>query len=495
MLCRILNSFLIISLFSLPVQAKKLTALFYTGSFMSKESGPYLETYLNVVGNSCLFLPNEKGKFQSKIEVELTLLIKDSAIVRRSYNLLSPEIADTNAAEPNFIDVQRFLLPEGTYRISLSIADANLKGKGLSHTEEVTLSFPREKPMFSSIELVESYTKTTERNILSKSGIDLVPMVSTLYHDKINEISFYTELYNISPTIGPGENFVLNAYIESFENGFRMPGFFRFARQSAAAIVPWFANFPLKQLPSGNYNLVIEARNKENLLLADQKIFFRRLNTTMIPELANAADSAGIANSFVDKISSIDTLVDYINSLRPISSQMEVTFAGNAIKSGEERALKMYFFNFWSKRDASNPEAKWRAYKKEVDYVNAVFKTNIKKGYLTDRGRVYLQYGKPSQRLNYDREPSSYPYEIWQYYTINNGPNTVQRNNRRFVFYNPDLVTNDYFLLHSDALGELRDDNWQTRLQKRNNVFNDLDINRANSHFGSNVDDGFNMSR
>jgi GWxTD domain-containing protein len=492
---RALISLLLLCFFALPGHAKKLTALFYSGSFTTKESGPYLETYLNVIGNSCLFLPNENGKFQSKIDVELSLSIKDSIIVKRNYNLLSPEVSDTNSTEPNFIDVQRFLIPEGNYRISLKISDANLSGKSLNHVEEVTISFPKDKPSFSSVELVESYTKTTERNILSKSGIDLVPMVSNLYRDNINEINFYAELYNVSPTIGPGENFVLNAFIESFENGFRMPGFFRFSRQSAASIIPWFASFPLKQLPTGNYNLVVEARNKDNLLLADQKIFFQRKNSSFIPETAAANDSTSLVNSFVDRIHSMDTLTDYINSLRPISSQMEITFASNAIKSGDERTLKLYFFNFWSKRDAANPEAKWKAYKKEVDYVNAVFKTNIKKGYITDRGRVYLQYGKPSQRLTYDREPSMFPYEIWQYYTINNGPNTVQRNNRKFVFYNPDLVTNDYFLLHSDAIGELRDDNWQTRLQKRNNAFNDLDINRANSHWGSNLDDAINMSR
>jgi GWxTD domain-containing protein len=494
MLVRIFSSALILSLFAFSASAKKLTALFATGSFMSKESGPYLETYLNVVGNTCLFLPNASGKFQSKIEVELSLSIKDSIIVKRNYNLLSPEIPDTNSAEPNFIDVQRFLVPSGSYRITLKIADANLQTKAFTHIEDVELNFPTDKPMFSSIQLVESYTKTTERNILSKSGLDLVPIVSNYFHDKINEINFYAELYHVSPTLGPNEGFVLNAYIESFENGFRVPGFFRFSKQNASSIVPWLASFPLKQLPSGNYNLVIEARNKENLLLADQKIFFQRRNSTFVPEVASQ-DSSNLSNTFVEKIQSTDSLVEFVNCLRPISSQMEVTFARNAIKSGDERALKQYFLNFWSKRDAANPEAKWLAYKKEVDFVNRVFGTNIKKGYITDRGRVYLQYGKPSQRLNFDREPSMYPYEIWQYYTINNGPNTVQRNNRRFVFYNPDLVTNDYFLMHSDAIGEVRDDNWQTRLQKRNNAFTDLDINRANSHWGSGLDDSINMSR
>lgn len=90
----------------------------------------------------------------------------------------------------------------------------------------------------------------------------------------------------------------------------------------------------------------------------------------------------------------------------------------------------------------------------EVEVVKE-FSTSIRKGYNTDRGRVYLQYGPPDNRTQMPHEPSAYPYEIWQYYKVKG------QSNRRFIFYNPDLVTNDFKLIHSDALGEIMNDQWQ----------------------------------
>ncbi len=66
-------------------------------------------------------------------------------------------------------------------------------------------------------------------------------------------------------------------------------------------------------------------------------------------------------------------------------------------------------------------------------------------------------------------EPSAYPYQIWQYYRIG------QRSNIRFIFYNPDLVTNDYPLLHSEMQGELQNYRWEHDLHKRDSPFNNID--------------------
>jgi hypothetical protein len=62
-----------------------------------------------------------------------------------------------------------------------------------------------------------------------------------------------------------------------------------------------------------------------------------------------------------------------------------------------------------------------------------------------------------------------YPYEIWHYYELKN----TQRN-KRFVFYSPDRVTSDYYLLHSDALGEVYNSRWQIDLSSR--TYQTLDI-------------------
>jgi hypothetical protein len=122
------------------------------------------------------------------------------------------------------------------------------------------------------------------------------------------------------------------------------------------------------------------------------------------------------------------------------------------------------------------------------------------RGYMTERGRVYLQYGPPDQRVLMYNEPSSYPYEIWQYYTIrgnttnpgtSNQPNNTTQSNKRFVFANFDLVTNNFVLLHSDARGEVRDDRWQTRLVKRDSQYRDLDKNRTDPQYGGHSNDIF----
>ena len=109
--------------------------------------------------------------------------------------------------------------------------------------------------------------------------------------------------------------------------------------------------------------------------------------------------------------------------------------------------------------------------------------TRIFPGYATDRGRVYLQYGAPNTVTTRESSPNEYPYEIWHYYKIR------QFSNKRFVFYNPDLVGNNYRLLHSDLIGETQNYRWQYELIKRNaNNVNIDDPTGGNSNtFGGNA--------
>ena len=87
-----------------------------------------------------------------------------------------------------------------------------------------------------------------------------------------------------------------------------------------------------------------------------------------------------------------------------------------------------------------------------------MYGSSIKKGYVSDRGRVYLQYGAPDNTVRSVFSNDTYPYEIWHYYVLGN------QRDKRFVFYNPELTGNDFFLLHSDAKGEIYTVNWQYKL-------------------------------
>ena len=144
--------------------------------------------------------------------------------------------------------------------------------------------------------------------------------------------------------------------------------------------------------------------------------------------------------------------------------------------------MQKYFHAFWIQTKPENPYEGWLSYKKQVYYTEKLFSTQIKHGFETDRGRVHLKYGAPNTVMDRPSEPSAYPYQIWQYYRIG------QRSNVRFVFYNPDLVTNDYPLLHSEMQGELQNYRWQHDLHKRNSPnINIDDPNDGNiNHYGGN---------
>ena len=57
-------------IFPCSLNARKLQAFMSYSTFNSPADGPYIETYLTVVGNSVAFVRNAGGKFQGTIEIQ-----------------------------------------------------------------------------------------------------------------------------------------------------------------------------------------------------------------------------------------------------------------------------------------------------------------------------------------------------------------------------------------------------------------------------------------
>ncbi len=470
----------LVILFTSTALSNNLKAYFTYCTFNSPDKGPYVETYLSVVGNSAVYKQNENNLFQSTIEVTLIFKQGDEVKTFKKYNLLSPEVADSAENKVNFMDQQRITLANGKYEFEISIKDVNAKVDPFISTQILTIDYPKDKLSISDIELVESLKKTTEKSIISKSGYDILPYTSDFYSEDFQKIAFYAELYNADKTIGKDEGFLINYFIESQETGKLVGNYSGFARETAKQVNVILNSFTIEKLPSGNYNLVIEARNKQNDLLIQKKIFFQRSN----PEATPLLISEDYLNSFVAQISK-ENLKEYIASVEPISTNVEINFATNQLKGGDEDLMRLYFYNFWVTRNNSDPEAEWNKYKENVELANKMFATSIKKGYVTDRGRVFLKYGKPNTRSVFPSEPNAYPYEIWHYYKVG------QFSNKKFVFYSPDVVTNDYPLLHSDMPGHIYYPQWKVQLHKRTNQPTDMDSENQEDHYGSRSNDFF----
>lgn len=486
------KTFVLIIAFSLAAIhsiAHDVKAYLLYSTFNSPANGPYVETYLSIMGNSLVFKKNSNGKYQGGAEVSMAFIQNGEIKAVKKYNVLSPETDDTIKGRTNFLDLQRISLPNGNYDFEITIADMNKGGKPFTSTQKLTIDIPADKVVISDVQLVESFKRATEPGLLTKSGYDLVPYVSTFYPANMSKLPFYAEIYNAKSVLGENEKYLVSYFLESADTKVQLKSFSSFSRQTANDVNVLLAELSIDQLASGNYNLVIEVRNRLNELITDKRINFQRSNPKAKMFIEDMA-SLDLKNTFVDKMTSRDTLEEYIRCLYPISDINERTWAQNQIGKKDLTEMQRFFLGFWRNRNVENPEKAWLAYFEEVKKVQKEFATQIKKGYETDRGRVYLQYGSPNQRTQSTPEPSAYPYEIWQYYQMADG-----QTNRKFVFYNPDLVTNDYQLIHSTAQGEIYDTRWEMKVHNRNNQSRNFDVENSQDHFGGQTKDLFNNPR
>lgn len=475
-------------LFSLIViltySQKNLIAFFYSSPFYNPEHGAYIETYMAIVGKSVSFIETEQDKLV-QATLEVTMLFKQNNEIKyfRKYNLKSPKVPDTIEFKPNFIDMQRIPLESGIYSFELIVKDVNdSTGYKFIYNDILTIEFNDTNANISGIQLVESYKKTKKQNLYSKNEYDLVPYVSNFFPNTVMNLTFYAEVYNMDKIVGLDEAYLLKYFIEGFNTNKVLHEYSHFRKQLASPVNVIFENMNIEKLPSGNFNLVIEIRDKNNKLLKDKKYFFQRSNPGMEYSLSDLP-SIDISNSFVLNITDADTLKEYIRSVRPISDELECTFADNQLKAGNLKLMQQFFLNFWEKRNKTNPEIEWKYYLEQVIQVNNSFSTQIMKGYETDRGRVYLQYGAPNTITDKKYEMQYYPYEIWHYYQ------TQGQTNRKFVFYQPGLAVNDYELIHSNANGEISNESWGKFLIKGTA----LDYDKVKKHGG--VYDDFDFIR
>ena len=140
---------------------------------------------------------------------------------------------------------------------------------------------------------------------------------------------------------------------------------------------------------------------------------------------------------------------------------VEKEYAQQLLKTSDITTMQQYFYTFWASRNRLTPEQAWLDYYAQVQRVNASFNTINGKGYASDRGIVFLKYGAPDRIVQSYNEPGAYPYEIWHYYQLG-----TQRN-KKFVFMTLDLATNDFKLIHSDAIGEINNFRWTTEIYHR----------------------------
>jgi len=456
----------------------QIQATFNLKRFSANDS-PYIETYLEIYSNSLSLKYLDSTHMLSGVDiVQLIKNDKEEIIDFKKYS-----ICDTLVKEEvfeNIIDLQRFKLPNGKYSIEIQLNDRYSELDNQIHTENFKIEFIDHLIQISDIELLDYYWKTDEASATSKSGYGMIPLVTDYFSPEFNRLAYYFEIYNAKNYLKEGSSYILLQSIKIRETGNIAGQFNKLKKIKSTEVTPVLNSFNIENLPTGNYELVIQVRDQSNDLILEKKQLFQRTNglISMNLDYLNAVD---INNSFSANLPK-DSITEFINCLAPIASPNELMIIDRKLDKMTDSTKRQFFYSFWYNQNNVDPQKSWEDYKLQVKKINRLFSTKVRQGYQTDRGRIYLKYGAPNNIIDRPNEPSAYPYQIWHYHKIG------KFNNKRFIFYMPDLVTNEYTVLHSDVPGEFYNSKWQKdlngRITRRGNIDDEMDGN----NWGSNSD-------
>lgn len=439
---------------------KQIKAYLDYKTFYEPSIGNYVEIQLQFVGHTINYKGTKDGTLQGEVAVQFNLLRNDSVIVSDAYRLQSPFMRDSIVED--FYDIKRFAVKPGVYELTISIQDLNMDGKAMEGKQVLEVKDLSGKPSLSDIQVSERMVKTDSVTDLTKSGYEMIPRISNYFSADANALPIYVEMYNFDKD----KTYSLIQKIVNTKTQEEVESLTRFSKHEIDGVQPLIRVIDLSEVPSGEYQLEFSLISRDNNTLATTSYFFERTNNIMAEV---ASENLILDPAFQASITN-DSLEFYVKSLIPIAGPSEVKNIIRILKMKNSDANRKYIQAFWvASAGVQKPYEVWLNYKKQVLMVQKFYASNFMDGFETDRGRVFLQYGPPNNITSRESNPSEYPYEIWVYDRIKN------YSNKRFVFYNPDLVNNAYRLLHSDMIGELQNYRWQQQLSKRNSPNKNID--------------------
>lgn len=459
-------------------QDSNLRAYLDNKQFYAPGTGNYLEIYFQFVGYSIEYNGIDGG-LQGELAISLQISDGEKIVASDAYRLQTPVMKDSIVDD--FYDVKRFAISPGRYVLSVELQDLNSDAKPVKASQPIMIEDLETSISSSDIEAIEAASKGDENSSFFKSGYNMIPRLSTFYPSQLSSIPVYLEFYNtdqLGDSICGMKQMIINT-----ETGAELSEQTVYSKHRTTQVLPILRNVDISDVPTGKYALSYTLISKSMKELTTQSYLFERSNDIEVSwnletMVTDPAFQASITN---------DSVTYYLESLIPISKSAEIKNIISTIKTKDVELQRRHIQAFWLQTSPGSAYDAWLRYKGQVQLVERIYANNFQEGFETDRGRVYLQYGAPTNIVSRETSPTEYPYEIWQYNKIG------VFSNKRFVFYNPDLVNNAYRLLHSDMVGELKNPSWPITLSKRNTTNGNIDDPNfyLQDHFGGASNDLF----
>jgi hypothetical protein len=455
---------------SLSAQSSALEVAFaYNLFYLQTPQGPkpYVEVYWQIDNTKVGIKKQDDGTWLTKVKTSFSIVADTGVILNDAFVLQTPPAATVQQAlSQNIIDLHRYSIPAGKVKMVLTLEDMQVEGNNFTHTDSVDATIePAPTAFYSGLQLLDTSYASTTKNIFYKNDRANIPLSTNFIDDHRGMLHYYTELYDMNLLANATPPLVQKVFVS--KKMFEAPVYDLLQTDTITPgqITPVLGSFDIRAQASGNYYLNIVLTDGKNERLASRAIFFQRSNKNPLEKIKAVDTSTGpqkinvldLNSTFVGKFS-IAELKAILKMIRPISTPGEQNTIDGFIKRPDEMYTRYFVYNYWKAR-GSDPKKAWEQYADKVREVNKLFSGGNARGYETERGQVYLKYGKPDERIVVMNEPGTLPYEVWQYNTPGK-----QSSQGIFLFYRPTYMVSDMILLHTTVNGELRNQQWRSLL-------------------------------
>jgi len=196
----------------------------------------------------------------------------------------------------------------------------------------------------------------------------------------------------------------------------------------------------ISKLKTGIYNFEILVNDVNGLCVASTKRNFEVIQQDYFTNVAFLSEQDS-------KI--FEKLLDYIATPQQMNFYKSLNGVGKA-------SYIVRYFKDLDPSPGTNENEYLHTLVQRYHYCNENFSWSETEGWTTERGRVFIQFGKPDEVEYHNLDMGARPYEIWYY-----------RSDREIYFVFADVLGNgQYSLLHSNREGEIYNSKWRELIIK-----------------------------
>lgn len=435
--------------------------------YRSDANKTYMELYVSFYQKSLTYVEDED---QFKATYKLTAQILENDSVNTQKEKLGQSIINTLdeiEESKQFVEIFAFDLTDKEYTFKIILEDSNSNKAGDYLFTLTPKLFNGDSLMISDIELATTINRASTNSAFNKNTLQVLPNPSSTYGIDMPVLYYYAELYNLDYNDNTGEYLVKSNVtnrngdvVKEFpEKVYKKPG-------NSAVLV---SGYNIVTLPSDVYNLNLEIIDQQNQQVSTQSKRFNFQKPSSQPPIAAMGENNPQITSSEYAWMSEQDLDREFNFAAYVASKEE----REIFKALNPEGKRKFLSEFWARRKSNDPEASPSAYKfdylERVQMANSNFGSGSLEGWKSDRGRVLLVYGYPSEIERHYMDVDRNPYEVWLFNDLEGGV--------RFIF--ADMTGfGDFELIHSTYSRELQNPNWEKLIHKaeshRNDSFSDF---------------------